>query len=257
MIPKADFSDLVPRVLSAVVLLILGVDALWFGGDFWAVVLICAAGLMGFEVSRMHARNAQLSVGYGLLLSAAVLCWLFINWSWAGACAVLLAVAAIKAHKTPLTVIAWTVAIGVSCAVLFKLRDEWGFAVTAWLLLVVVASDIGGYFAGKMIGGPKIMPKVSPNKTWSGTIGGWVLALVVGGFAMAFDVGNAWVLPLSLIAAMAAQTGDLLESLMKRRAGVKDSSSMIPGHGGLLDRFDGIIGASVAIAVAILIGIKA
>jgi phosphatidate cytidylyltransferase len=122
------------------------------------------------------------------------------------------------------------------------------------LLVVVVASDVGGYFAGKLIGGPKILPSISPKKTWSGTLGGWALAAVVGFIAIQLGMGGFGLVVLSIFVAMAAQIGDLLESMMKRKAGVKDSSNLIPGHGGLLDRFDGVMGASVALGIVLALG---
>nr|MCO4824970.1 phosphatidate cytidylyltransferase [Amylibacter sp.] len=114
--------------------------------------------------------------------------------------------------------------------------------------------DIGGYFAGKMIGGPKILPAISPKKTWSGTLGGWALAGVVGFIAVQMGLGGYGLIVLSVLMAIAAQIGDLLESLMKRKAGVKDSSNLIPGHGGLLDRFDGMMGAGVALGLVLALG---
>lgn len=253
---RPDFSDLAARVVSAALMLVIGLGAMWIGGDVWGVVLIVAAGLMGWEVSRLHGAADQVRVIFGLLLAAAVLCWLFIAPSWAATCAVLIAGAGLAAHDRPLSLMAWAAAIGVSTAVLFELRAEWGRAVTLWVLLVVVVTDVGGYFAGKLIGGPKILPRISPKKTWSGTIGGWVLAALVGAGAAWLGLGGWWLVPVSVLLALAAQAGDILESRMKRRAGVKDSSSLIPGHGGLLDRFDGTVGACVALAVVWAIGVS-
>jgi phosphatidate cytidylyltransferase len=115
---------------------------------------------------------------------------------------------------------------------------------------VVWCTDIGGYFAGRTIGGPKLWPRVSPNKTWAGAAGGFVLSLLVAaGFAMN---GFGRMAPLLLIAAalsVASQLGDLFESAVKRRFGVKDSSHIIPGHGGLMDRLDGYVAAVVLAAI--------
>jgi phosphatidate cytidylyltransferase len=130
-----------------------------------------------------------------------------------------------------------------------------GFWIVLWLILVVVATDIGGYFAGRFIGGPKLWVKISPKKTWSGTIGGWVLAVVVSG---AFAVWMGWNLPLlavvALVLSVASQAGDLAESAVKRAVGIKDSGFLIPGHGGLLDRFDGLMGASMVATIFGLTG---
>jgi len=120
------------------------------------------------------------------------------------------------------------------------------------VLLVVWATDIGGYFAGRLIGGPKLWPQVSPKKTWAGAIGGFVASLAVAIAFAALGLGKAIpVLGLAAVLSVASQLGDLFESAVKRRFGVKDSSHIIPGHGGLMDRLDGFV---AAIAVAALFG---
>ncbi len=116
-----------------------------------------------------------------------------------------------------------------------------------WLVLVVVASDIMGYFAGRMLGGPKFWPRVSPKKTWSGTVAGWVGAAAVGLVLVVMGHAGPAIVVLSPLVALAGQMGDIVESLLKRRAGVKDASRLIPGHGGVLDRFDALIGAVLAV----------
>ena len=111
-------------------------------------------------------------------------------------------------------------------------------------------TDIGGYFAGRGIGGPKLWPKVSPRKTWAGAIGGFAASLVVAsGFA---TLGLGKIVPMLVVGAalsVASQLGDLFESAVKRRFGVKDSSNLIPGHGGLMDRLDGFVAAMVMAAI--------
>jgi phosphatidate cytidylyltransferase len=123
----------------------------------------------------------------------------------------------------------------------------------------VVASDVGGYFVGRIAGGPKFWPRISPSKTWSGTLAGWVGGALVGGAGAAMlgvtGGGLALATLLAVVLACAAQAGDLWESALKRRAGVKDSSNLIPGHGGVMDRFDGMIGAAALMgAVALVTG---
>jgi phosphatidate cytidylyltransferase len=135
-------------------------------------------------------------------------------------------------------------------SVLVRLDQAWGFAALILILLVVWVTDIGGYFAGRGIGGPKLWPRVSPKKTWAGAIGGFAASLVIAGAFAAAGLGNAG--PLLLLAAVlsiASQLGDLFESAVKRRFGVKDSSHIIPGHGGLLDRLDGFVAAIVLAAI--------
>ena len=124
-----------------------------------------------------------------------------------------------------------------------------GFDLLIWVFLVVWSTDIGAYFAGRAIGGPKLAPAISPNKTIAGLIGGVVAAaLIAGAWASAVDLPRAllWLAP---PLAVAAQAGDLFESGLKRRAGVKDSGTWLPGHGGLLDRLDGLVPVAVLTAV--------
>jgi len=129
-----------------------------------------------------------------------------------------------------------------------------GLVSLIWLLAVVWSTDIAAYFCGRLIGGPKLWPQVSPNKTWSGAIGGALFGTVAGMFVVYFAGIESALLaaPVALIVSIAGQGGDLFESAMKRRFGVKDSSHLIPGHGGMMDRLDALI---IAGAVGLLIGI--
>jgi phosphatidate cytidylyltransferase len=132
---------------------------------------------------------------------------------------------------------------------MMQVRDDMGFGWMIWLVLVVVVTDVFGYFAGRLFGGPKFWPAVSPKKTWSGTGAGWVGAALVG---LLFSINTGAGLQLvgiSIAISMASQMGDIAESGMKRKMGVKDSSNLIPGHGGLLDRFDGMLGASLFLLI--------
>jgi phosphatidate cytidylyltransferase len=143
-------------------------------------------------------------------------------------------------------------------SVVLRLDQAYGFVALILVLLVVWVTDIGGYFAGRGIGGPKLWPRVSPKKTWAGAIGGFAASLAVAVGFLAFDPNKAdpsltlKMVPLLLLAAalsIASQLGDLFESAVKRRFGVKDSSHIIPGHGGLLDRLDGFVAAIVLAAI--------
>jgi phosphatidate cytidylyltransferase len=116
-------------------------------------------------------------------------------------------------------------------------------------LLIVWVTDIGGYVAGRGIGGPKLWPRISPKKTWAGAIGGFLASLAVAGGFVAFGLAKTGpLLLLGAILSIASQLGDLFESAVKRRFGVKDSSHIIPGHGGLMDRLDGFVAAVVLAA---------
>jgi phosphatidate cytidylyltransferase len=129
-----------------------------------------------------------------------------------------------------------------------------GFAAILFLFAVVWGTDIAGYFAGRAFGGPKLAPSISPKKTWSGAIGGTIIAIVAAlAIAHVFSIRNpAAVGLIALVLSIASQAGDLFESKMKREFHAKDASGLIPGHGGVMDRLDGFIFASV---VAALIGV--
>jgi phosphatidate cytidylyltransferase len=135
-------------------------------------------------------------------------------------------------------------------SILVRLDQVWGFVALILILLVVWVTDIGGYFAGRGIGGPKLWPRVSPKKTWAGAVGGFAASLVIAGGFAGFGLGKTGpLLLLGAVLSIASQLGDLLESAVKRHFGVKDSSQIIPGHGGLMDRLDGFVAAVVLAAI--------
>ena len=157
----------------------------------------------------------------------------------------------VRAGKSLFFVFAFAILLGTFF--LTQTRFSGDARLALWLILVVVATDIAGYFGGKAFGGPKIAPFVSPKKTWSGATSGWASAALVGlAFAVFFETASVWA---AVAASMASQFGDLAESWLKRRADVKDSSSFIPGHGGVLDRFDSLVGAGVAALVLQSLGL--
>jgi phosphatidate cytidylyltransferase len=138
---------------------------------------------------------------------------------------------------------------------LLRASPTQGEAAILWLFAIVWGTDIGAYFGGRRLGGPKLWPSVSPSKTWSGALVGALVSTILGWLIAALmvpgGVSAAPLLELGLLTSALSQGGDLFESAMKRRAGVKDSSRLIPGHGGLMDRLDGfIVAAAFAAAVA-------
>ena len=145
--------------------------------------------------------------------------------------------------------------VGIPTIALIWLRDVVGRDMVFWLFALVWATDTGAYAFGRLIGGPKLMPRVSPKKTWAGLIGGIICSSAIGA-AFSFGLGKSAIWPLIIISgalAVVAQSGDLFESWVKRRFGVKDAGSIMPGHGGLLDRVDGLLAVSVAVALIALI----
>ena len=139
---------------------------------------------------------------------------------------------------------------GLTGIALAAIRDDDAVGLVAMLFVfaVVWGTDILAYFVGRAIGGPKLAPRISPGKTWSGAIGGTVAGVAAGtAVALAhFPITSPWIPGIALLLSIASQIGDLFESFIKRRFGVKDSSKLIPGHGGVMDRVDGLVFASFA-----------
>lgn len=243
----SKWDDLRPRVLSAIVMLAVGGEAIWVGGMIFAVVAVLATAVMMWELAHMTVgEGADLSIPLAVL--AAVSLALNIWWPspWGVLALPLPALAGLLAPRRDRAVFfGYALVIMLTGLCLVILRQSLGLIPVVWLLAVVIASDIMGYFAGRILGGPKFWPAVSPKKTWSGTIAGWVGAALVGlGFWMA-GAGEAALIWVSPLVAFAGQMGDIAESAIKRRAGVKDSSNLIPGHGGLMDRFDALAFAAI------------
>lgn len=255
---SGGFPDLAPRVASAVVMAALGLGAVWLGGWWFTALVLAAVAVMGWELHRMHAPDAPQGLAQGVGLLGAVWVYAFGGFSPQLLAFLLMMVPAVvialRLPRERQVFGAYFALVLMAGHALIVLREGLGPLWFFWLVAVVVASDVAGYFAGRFIGGPKLWPRVSPKKTWSGTVAGWALAAVAGlAFMAPLGAGGSLVL-LSVLVAMAGQAGDIAESAVKRRAGVKDSSNLIPGHGGLLDRFDALMAAAVLVALLYLAG---
>lgn len=255
------FGDLGPRVASGVALALVGLLFLRLGGGWFAGFAALAAAAMLWEMHSVATGEDALLAPAFVATAAAGALAVVLTWSGGpilGAGALL--VGAFGARLTPQRdarpwLVAGLVYIGGAMCFATLLRDGLGFAAALWLVLVVVAADVGAYFAGRAIGGPKLWPAVSPAKTRSGAVGGLAAAVLVGiAVALAASWPMARVAALSLVLAMASQAGDLLESALKRHFGVKDASGLIPGHGGVLDRLDGVMGALWVFGLYVLAG---
>ncbi|WP_371223961.1 phosphatidate cytidylyltransferase [Roseovarius sp. 2305UL8-3] len=260
MSADAKWSDLVPRVLSAVLLLaVCGVE-IYVGGLPFSVLVWIACGLMTWELARMFKARFPIALA---LLSSVVLCVAeklpLVIESTAMSLPLMLAAVLVGIGQVPRDRAIYglfAIWIMAGCYAFLVLRHLAGLEWFVWLVAVVVISDVLGYFAGRLLGGPKFWPRVSPKKTWSGTVAGWIGAAVIGvifGLLVKPDIGLFGLAVISAVAAFAGQMGDIAESAVKRRVGIKDSSSLIPGHGGLLDRFDAMLGASAFVFVLWLI----
>jgi phosphatidate cytidylyltransferase len=209
---KRRANELLLRTYSSIVLGALALAATWAGGTIFALFWLVAA--IGVLWEWMHVTSLR-----------------------------------------PLWLVAGMIYAGIFLVSMLSLRSDPQFGLVAliWLFALIWTTDIAAYFTGRALGGPKLWPAVSPNKTWSGAIGGTIGGLVAGAAALA--AAGLTLRPIHalvmLAVVIAAQLGDLMESAIKRRFGVKDSSQLIPGHGGLMDRCDSLVAAA---AVALSIG---
>lgn len=246
---KAGASELRLRVLSALVLAAVVLTVTLVGGPTFRFLWVLVAGLVAYEwLAIVSARNA-VAGGVGVALAGFALGFAPLSGpALAGGSAVLaLAGAVVTTRVEDRRILE---ACGVAYALCFALVapalrqvPEIGLFLIVWTFAVVWFTDIAAYFTGRALGGPKLMPRVSPKKTWSGALGG-AAAGTAGGVAVwylapATGFGLGLVLAISLVASIFSQAGDLFESAIKRRFGAKDSSRLIPGHGGFLDRLDG------------------
>lgn len=257
------FADLRLRLISAAGLAALALGAIWLGGVWTALLAALGAFIMIQEWRSITAEaggpaGRQL-VPYAIGVIGGVLL-LLVAPAWA---AVLFLLGAaiiglvIDARRGRLGAGLWSafgaLYVGGAAMALLALRgfESFGLVTIIWAVLIVIAADVGGYFAGRIIGGPKLWPQVSPNKTWAGMFGGVGLALLIGVIfsSATTDTYFLQVATVSGLMALISQAGDLGESALKRRFGVKDSGNILPGHGGLLDRLDGHLPAMILAAI--------
>ena len=265
--------DLRKRALSAALLGPAAIACVWLGAEAWTALMAAAVAVLAWEWVRLCGYSTRRLPGVAVPLTVLV----------AGAFAVQGAVLLALGVLASGTVLAWALGqptpfrravspawlalgvaqIGLAGISLIHLRADnaAGLSNVVFLFLVVWASDIGAYLAGRHFGGPKLAPRVSPNNTMSGAQGGLFFAMAVGALAAYFSgmAPSAAVLAraagLAGLLGLVSQAGDLFESWMKRRFDVKDSSSLIPGHGGLLDRLDGMLTAAPAAAlISLMLG---
>jgi phosphatidate cytidylyltransferase len=254
---ERDSRNLSTRIIAAAVLIPLAIAIAYAGGWLWTSLVTLAAIGLYVEWLMVVGRVADKRVvASGVVaLAAAGFCLAIGRIDAAlGVLGVgLVAVALITPAQRNWSALGFLYAAAAEIAsVLLRLDPVNGFAALVFVLVIVWVTDSGGYFAGRGIGGPKLWPRVSPKKTWAGAIGGLVASLAVAGAFAALDLGKAGpLLMISGVLSVVSQLGDLFESAVKRRFGVKDSSQIIPGHGGLMDRLDGFV---AAVAVAALFG---
>jgi len=256
-------SRLLPRVLTAALLIPLALGSIWAGGRLYSAVIAAMTIFLLFEWTRM-VDGAELRRGF-YVLSATAAAASFVTSSGHADWALLIAMAG----GIVATVIEWPkpsppswpavgalyIIVPAIAALWLRLDAPEGGFVTLLLFVAVWAADSAAYLVGKAVGGPKLIPQISPQKTWSGAVG----AVVSAGLASAalaailrpHEAGGA--LLLGFVIGMAAVAGDVLESMFKRRYGLKDTGGVFPGHGGVLDRLDGFLIAALALAAIVLL----
>ncbi len=255
---KPKMNGIVKRIISALVLVPLTVGILYYGYPLVHLFALVVGGMLAWEWANMVKNNRPVffAICYVLPMAAAVFLlpslWLLVF--VLGSMFLITLKVKDEQHRNLLVWGVPYIALGIGAVVWLYMMT--GFQGTLWFLLMVWSVDIGGYVVGTNVKGPKLAPKISPNKTWSGLIGGMLLAALVSwGVSYVFGVREGFVFYMLYGAAVAlvAQMGDLLESAVKRHLGLKDSSNLIPGHGGVFDRIDGVLVAAPVLVLVIFL----
>lgn len=260
-------SNLQQRVISAIIMAVITLGLTWLGGLPFRLFCAAITALIFYEWTRMSRPGNGAPPGYapellivvfivGLIAGLPAL-WLLLL--IAGLTLVAAIVASAKGSaRWEASGLAYATLSGFSLAFL-RGADHSGLVAILFLFAVVWATDIAAYFVGRAVGGPKLAPSISPGKTRSGAVGGAVGGVVAGLFlAVAAGAGNLILLGfVALVLSIVSQIGDLFESWVKRRHGCKDSSNLIPGHGGVMDRVDGLVAAAITLYVIGMVGVGA
>ncbi len=251
----ASWDDLKTRSLSAAVQVVIALVAVIFAPYGLLILLWALFFLMHWELGAMFGLNRkhQFAVlGLASLVGLIILIAPDLAYGSFFLAMTLLALplvpSAVLITRQRALFAAYGVFMVFGITALWYLFHAFGLRGILVLVAIVIASDVAGYFVGKSFGGPKFWPAISPKKTWSGTVGGWAAGFIVGCIAAAL-FGAWWIIPIAVVLAFGGQMGDIAESAVKRKVGVKDSSDLIPGHGGVLDRFDGLLGAGATAMV--------
>ncbi len=246
---KTRLSSLLKRTVTSLILAPTVIGCLYVGYPFIQMLVFLAGALLAWEWARMvpNSRGASYATIYTFVVGVAVLLGSWFAFFVSLFIGMLVVLVKSKSETRKKLLILGVPYISIGLGAIVWLYELVGFAVTLWFVLVVWAVDVGGYVVGCSLKGPKLAPKISPNKTWSGLIGGMLFSIGIS-YAFCWYVG-AWphALYYGMLAAMIAiiaQIGDLIESAIKRSLNLKDSSDLIPGHGGIFDRVDGLIFAA-------------
>lgn len=262
-IRQGNWNDLGRRLLSGIVLALLGVVLMLLSGMWLRFGVAIVSGLMMWELARLTGwrhpefHSPRYPVLIGILSGLVLLAMLVLPGDWP----MLLALVPVAAgwagthrHERRAFLLFTPAILGAGYA-LVVLREAMGLPTLLWVVATVILSDVLGYFVGRKLGGPRFWPAISPKKTWSGTIAGWVGALLLALGLWLFGLASWGVVIVGPMLAISGQFGDIAESWLKRRVGVKDSSDLIPGHGGVMDRFDAMSGALLMALVLLIVNL--
>ncbi len=257
--PAKQMSNLQQRVVSALILAAIVLSLTWFGGLPFRVLCAVIGAAMLYEWLTMSTplttsvvrRGAWIALGVTILaLLFGLPAWIIFAVLGLGVLAVAVIANSSGSTQWAATGLAYAGLSAISMALL-RGSDWAGFSAILFLFAVVWATDIAAYFVGRAVGGPKLAPAISPGKTQSGALGGAAFG-VLAGVLMAWALGAGglgWLALVALLLSVVSQAGDLYESWVKRRHGVKDSSQLIPGHGGVMDRADGLVAAALVLCI--------
>ena len=246
-----NWHDLRLRLVSASFLLFISAFCIYFGNYLFTLFIISLVGVMHWELGRMLSPMSMQAMWFSAILSMLSTFGLLVSNSLLWPAVILLINFHFQKnffHHSRKFGAFYSLAVIVCGIIFYRVRLEFGLYHTVWLIGIVVVTDTAGYLIGRIIGGPKVFPRISPKKTWAGVLAGW---FAVGLFSWSFVENIApqslfiKFLSISIILSVSAQIGDMIQSHLKRKSDVKDSSSLLPGHGGFMDRFDGFVGAMV------------
>lgn len=250
-----NFDDFVVRFLSAIVLSSIAIFCLYAGSIFFDLLILFLSIFLFYEVCKLLQPNIKNSMlVLQLIIVVGTLIFFLRNGVFNHYFLSLIPalILGIICYSNRLLSFFTGFLLTVALMTFFEIKFYFGTITLLWVISCVIVTDLAGYFIGRVVGGPKIWPVVSPKKTWSGLIGGWVLAILLGSIlVIIFDLSY-FIIFLSLIISLSSQIGDFCESWLKRRVNKKDSSHLIPGHGGFLDRFDGFIGGAIGLKICLL-----
>ena len=246
-----NWHELRLRLVSASFLLLVSAFCIYFGNYLFTLFIISLVGVMHWELGKMLSPMSLQAMWFSAFVSILSTFCLITSNSILWPVLILLMNFHFQRnffHHSRNFGALYSLAVIVCGIIFYRIRQEFGLYHTVWLIGIVVVTDTAGYLIGRIIGGPKVFPRISPKKTWAGVLAGWfAVALFSWSFVENVAPQSLFIkfVSISIILSVSAQVGDMIQSHLKRRSDVKDSSGLLPGHGGFMDRFDGFVGAMI------------